>query len=91
MRIKSMNNDREKAPLMKALHEVGLTHRVTMMVVAVPMDAEDEQGVRPMLIDHKDETTPTEFRDKALSAGVFLIQCAGAVDEMLMANEEGGE
>jgi hypothetical protein len=86
-----MMNDREKVPLMKALHEVGLAHRVVMVVVAIPMDAGDPQGIRPLLIDHKDDTTTHEFCSKAAGAAVFLIKAAGAVEEMVMAKEEEGQ
>lgn len=89
MKATGMQTDREKAPLMKALHEVGLAHRVTMVIVAIPMDKDDPEGIRPMLIDHKDDTTTHEFCTKAVGAGVFLIKAAGAVEEMVMANEEG--
>lgn len=91
MKMTSLNNDREKNALMRALHEVGLAHDVTMVVVAIPMKREDAEGVRPLLIDHKDDTTLQEFIAKTTGAGVFLIKCAAAAEEyadVLAENEE---
>lgn len=91
MKMTSLNNDRKKNALMRALHEVGLAHDVTMVVVAIPMKREDAEGVRPLLIDHKDDTTLQEFIAKTTGAGVFLIKCAAAAEEyaaVLAENEE---
>jgi hypothetical protein len=70
----SFETDREKSPLMKALHELGLAHGVRLTVVATPID-----GGQPhtLLIDHKDDTTKTEAVQGFVNAGVLLILAAG--------------
>lgn len=86
MKMTGSENDREKVPLMKDLHDVGLRHGVTMVVVAIPMKAEDPAAVRPLLIDHRDDTTVADMVKKFTGAGVFLIKCAAAGEEY--ANEQ---
>lgn len=81
MKMTGVEGDREKVPLMKALHDVGLKHGVTMVVVAIPMRKDDPEGVRSLLIDHKDNTTVEELAVKFTGAGVFLIKAAAAADE----------
>lgn len=85
------NNDREKNPLMKALHEVGLAHGVTMVVVAIPMEKGDPEGVRPLLIDHKDDTTIQDVISKFTGAGVYLIKAASAAEEYAAEQDEEPE
>lgn len=80
MKMTDCENDREKVPLMKELHEVGLKHGVQMVVVAIPMSKE-AGGVRTFLIDHKEDTTPRDVATKFVGAGVFLIQVAGAAED----------
>lgn len=53
-----MTRNRDEAPLMRELHEVGLRHGVTLVVVAQPIDGNVRQQYG-LLIDHKEET-PTE-------------------------------
>lgn len=91
MKVTGLNNDREKNALMKALHEVGLAHDVTMVVVAIPIKKEDAEGIRPLLIDHKDDTTLQDFIAKATGAGVFLIKCAAAAEEYAAMSAENEE
>lgn len=88
MKMIGSENDREKVPLMKDLHELGLNHGVTMVVVAIPIDKDDPQGVRPLLIDHRDDTTIEDMVSKFTGAGVFLIKCAAAGEEHLAEQEE---
>lgn len=88
MKMVGSENDREKVPLMKDLHELGLKHGVTMVVVAIPMKADDPTGVRPMLIDHKDNTSVQDMVATFTGAGVFLIKCAAAGEEHLATQEE---
>lgn len=79
MKMTGLENDREKSPLMKALHEVGLAHGVTMVVVAIPMKP-DGGEVRSLLIDHKDDTAVDEMILRFTGAGVFLIKAANAAE-----------
>lgn len=88
MKMLGSQNDREKNPLMRDLHEVGLRHGVTMVVVAIPMKDDDAQGVRPLLIDHRDDTTVQDMVAKFTGAGVFLIKCAAAGEEYLAEQAE---
>jgi hypothetical protein len=81
MKMTDCNNDREKCPLMKDLHETGLKHGVTMVVVAIPMKADDPRGVHPLLIDHNDDTTVQDVISKFTGAGVYLIKAANAAEE----------
>lgn len=67
--------DREKSPLMKDLHEVGLKHGYTFVVLALPVE-KDGPPVRVLNIDHNDGTTPAESITRFTAAGVMLIQCA---------------
>lgn len=78
MKMTGLETDRERSPLMKDLHEVGLKHRVQMVVVALPMDTGE---IHSLLIDHKDDTTVDEMIRKFTGAGVFLIKTAGAAEE----------
>jgi hypothetical protein len=91
MKMTDCNNDREKNPLMKALHEVGLAHGVTMVVVAIPMEKDDPRGVHSLLIDHKDDTTVQDVVSKFTGAGVFLIKAANAAEEYAAEQEEEAE
>lgn len=88
MKLTSLEKDREKVPLMKDLHELGLKHRVQMVVVAIPMDAGDPKGVRPLLIDHKDDTSLQDVVLKFTGAGCFLIKCAGAAEDYAAEQKE---
>lgn len=81
MKMTGCEGDRDKVPLMKDLHELGLKHGVTMVVVAIPMKAGPDAEVRPLLIDHKDETPVADLISKFTGAGVFLIKCAAAAEE----------
>jgi hypothetical protein len=81
MKMVGAQNDREQVPLMKDLHELGLKHGVAMVVVAIPMNADDPGGVRPLLIDHKDDTTVQDVIAKFTGAGVYLIKAANAAEE----------
>ena len=81
MKMTDCNNDREKCPLMKDLHGVGLKHNVTMVVVAIPTERDDPRGVHPLLIDHKDDTTVQDVIAKFTGAGVYLIKAANAAEE----------
>lgn len=91
MKMTDCNNDREKCPLMKALHEVGLKHKVTMVVVAIPMERDDPRGVHPLLIDHKDDTTVHDVITKFTGAGVYLIKAANAAEEYAAEQAGPGE
>lgn len=91
MKMVGAQNDREQVPLMKDLHELGLKHGVAMVVVAIPMNADDPGGVRPLLIDHKDDTTVQDMVSKFTGAGVFLIKCAGAGEEYAAEQAEASE
>lgn len=88
MKMIGAENDREKVPLMKDLHDVGIKHGVTMVVVAIPLKPDDPAGVRPLLIDHKDDTTVADMVAKFTGAGVFLIKCAAAGEEHLAEQDE---
>lgn len=88
MKMTGTETDREKVPLMKDLHEIGLKHRVQFVVVAIPMLADDPEGIRPLLIDHKDDTTIKEVHDRFVGAGVFLLKCAGAAEELMAEQAE---
>jgi hypothetical protein len=87
MKITRMERSRDKSPLMKDLHELGLKHGVRMVVVAMAMRPGAYAG--PLLIDHNDHTTFKDARDGFLGAGVYLIQIAGAVEDVM--REEQGE
>jgi len=82
MKMTGMETDREKSELMKDLHEVGLKHGVTFVVVARPIDGKpyDDQA---LLIDHKDETPPEDVYVRFLQAGIYLIQATGAVEDYI--------
>jgi hypothetical protein len=84
---------RHENPLLGELHALGLKYGLKMVVVAIPMNADDPNGVRPILIDHKDHTPLEDLSPMFTRAGVFLIKCAGAAEEHLAgqtAQEEGG-
>lgn len=83
MKMTDCDNDREKNPLMKALHDIGLAHGVTMVVVAIPMNAGDPRGVHSLLIDHREDTTVQDVITKFTGAGVYLIKAANAAEEYL--------
>jgi hypothetical protein len=80
MKMVGCENDREKSPLMKELHEVGLRHGVEMVVVAIPSDKSDPRGVHPLLIDHRDDTCVSDVINRFTGAGVYLIKCAAAAE-----------
>lgn len=82
MRMTSMENDREKSALLKDLHELGLKHGLTFVVVARPIDGKpyDQQG---LLIDHKDDTSAKDVYARWLQAGIYLIQATNAVEEYI--------
>lgn len=79
-RTANWERDREKVPLMKELHELGLKHRVQMVVVAIPMQGNTE-GVQALLIDHNNATPLEDVAKRFIGAGVYLIQSASAVEE----------
>ena len=70
----AFETDREKAPLMKALDEVGLQHGVRMVVVAVPLG---EGPTHTLLIDHKDDTSMEDVACEFVRAGTLLMLGAG--------------
>lgn len=80
LKLMSMETNREKSPLMKALHELGLKHGLTFVVVARPIDgaAHDQQS---LLIDHKDDTPIGDIYTRYLQAGIYLIQATGAIED----------
>lgn len=91
MKMTDCNNDRDKNPFMKALHQLGLEHKVTMVVVAIPMEKDDPRGVHPLLIDHRDDTTVQDVITKFTRAGVFLIKAANAAEEYAAEQKETSE
>jgi hypothetical protein len=74
-----MDTDREKHPLMKDLHELGLKHGVAMTVVAVKLKG--EPATQAFWIDHRDDTSPAEAAYAFESTGVFLIKVAAKIAE----------
>ena len=82
-----MENDREKVPLMKDLHEVGLRHGVEMVVVTIPTDKNSGDRVHTLLIDNKDDTTVEQMVLRFTGAGVYLIKVAAAAEEYAMKEE----
>lgn len=74
----TFETDREKSPLMKALHELGLAHGVRLTALATPMDG---SAPHVLLIDHNDGTTKTEAIAGFVNAGVQLILAAGRLSE----------
>lgn len=82
MKMTGVETDREKSPLMKDLHEVGLKHGLTFVVVARPIDGKphEQEG---LLIDHKDETPLDDLYIRWVQAGVYLIQATGAIEDYM--------
>jgi hypothetical protein len=81
-------SQRHDEPLLADLHEVGLKHGVKMVVVAIPMTADDPRGVRPVLIDHKEHTPVEDIPPAFTGAGVFLIKCAAAAEDFIAEQRE---
>jgi hypothetical protein len=77
-----LERDREKSELMKELHELGLRHGMTLVVVARPIDGGPNEQVG-LLIDHKDETPVEDVYVRWLQAGVWLIQATNAVEDYI--------
>jgi hypothetical protein len=88
MKIEGVETDREKAPLMKALHELGLAHGVELVAVATPMAG---GPAHTYLVDHKDDTKAQDVALKFAAAGVLLIQAAGAAREYAAEQEAAEE
>lgn len=88
MKMISMENDRERNALMKDLHEVGLKHGLTFVVVARPIDGKpiDDKG---LLIDHKDDTSASDVYVRWIQAGLWLIQASSAVEEFIAEQRKG--
>lgn len=78
-----MTRNRDEAPLMRELHEVGLRHGVTLVVVAQPIDGNVRQQYG-LLIDHKEETTAEDVYVRWLQAGIYLIQATNAVENYVL-------
>lgn len=78
-----MTRDRDQAPLMRDLHEVGLKHGVTLVVVALPIDGHIRQQFG-LLIDHKEQTPIEDVYVRWLEAGIYLIQATNAVEEYML-------
>lgn len=87
--MKSLETDREKSPLMKDLHELGLKHGLTFVVVARPIDGKvyDQQA---LLIDHKDDTSAEDVYTRWLQAGIYLIQSTCAVEDFIAEQRAAG-
>jgi hypothetical protein len=83
MKMLRMETDREKSSLMKDLHDVGLKHGLTFVVVARPIDGKpyEQEG---LLIDHKDETPPEDVYLRWIQAGVWLIQATSAIEDWIL-------
>jgi hypothetical protein len=81
-------SQRHEVPLANDLHEIGLKYGVEMVVVAIPMRKDDPEGVRPLLIDHKENTPMSDLVPRFTGAGVFLIKCAAAAEEYLAEQTE---
>lgn len=87
MKMKDMETDRDRSPLMKDLHEIGLKHGVTFVVVTRPIDGgpHEQQG---LLIDHKDDTTAKDVYVRWLQTGIWLIQATSAVEDYIAEHRE---
>lgn len=82
MKMTGMETDREKSPLMKDLHEVGLRHGLTFVVVARPINGKsyEQEG---LMIDHKDETSLQDLYTRWMQAGIYLIQATSAIEDYI--------
>ena len=74
------SHQRHETPLLQDLHELGLKHGIKMVIVAIPLTPDDPEGVRPILIDHKEHTPIEDLSPAFVGAGVFLIKCASAAE-----------
>lgn len=79
LKCTGMITDREKSPLMKELHELGLKHGVVMVVLAVPIVVDLDHVADTFLIDHRDDTHPVEAADAFVRAGIQLIHNGEAI------------
>lgn len=87
MKMTSMETDREKSPLMKDLHEIGLKHGMTFVVVARPIDG-NPHDQEALLIDHKDDTSAKDVYARWLQAAIYLIQATSAIEEYIAQEKE---
>lgn len=75
-KVESYNTDREKNPLMKDLHELGLKHGVKFVVVAY-----GKKDVKTLCIDHEEDTHPLVASQLYVHAGTTLIKASSGLDE----------
>lgn len=79
-----INTDREKNPLMKELHELGLKYGVKMVVATLNYE---NQFTGTLCIDHEEESKGMEVAMMFGAAGYYLLEAAKAV--AVYAHEKG--
>lgn len=77
MKLDYYNTDRERDPLMKDLHELGLKHGAMFVLVAIPLDGKG--NVHTFHIDHQDDTKPEESAEVFELVGMHFIKASEAI------------